>query len=529
MQCRLLTSTAVLAILVLALVSAEERTTQEYLDEANALLQRGKYSSAIQSYDAAIARDPQNYLTYFKRATTLLSINRHASAVRDFSRAISLKSDFDQAYYQRARAYVKEGSYSLAEDDLHRIADPHARLAAKTKELGETIAQAQEADRLLARVLGKRQGEWHGECVKAATTLVRISPLSTSALKARGSCRVAAGDLEGAGADLGRLVRIHPGDLETQHMLADLHFLALDEREQGLERVRACLRSDPDNKQCKATHGRLRELGRKLDKLAKDRAKAKWNTCNRAVAPLSGKGGLLAEVDGMYAEFAAGAEIPATAPSRLATHLAGIACEGYSHTKRWDSALAHCGRVLSAEPDDADALGFQFDAQLESDQLDQAQATLGRLEKAADGRQRAQERRMQLERKRRVASRKDYYKILGVSRDVAPAEIKRAYRKLAHQWHPDRYRGDLPKEQVESRMADINQAYELLMDEEARARYDQGHDPNDPTGGGAGGGFGGFGSPFVFQQGEGRPVFFQQGGAGGGGKQFSFQFGGFPF
>ncbi|KAJ2765096.1 hypothetical protein IWQ56_004234, partial [Coemansia nantahalensis] len=106
----------------------------------------------------------------------------------------------------------------------------------------------------------------------------------------------------------------------------------------------------------------------------------------------------------------------------------------------------------------------------------------------------------------------------------------RAYRKMAHQWHPDRYRGDLPKEQVESRMAEINQAYELLMDEEARTRYDQGHDPNDPAGGAAD--FGGFGNPFVFQQGEGRPVFFQQsggGGGGGGGKQFSFQFGGFPF
>ncbi|KAJ2765940.1 hypothetical protein IWQ57_004578 [Coemansia nantahalensis] len=525
MQCCLLARAAVLAVLVLALVSAEEPAAQEHLDKANGLFQRGEYSSALQSYDAALAKDPQNYLTYFKRATTLLSINRHASAVRDFSRAIELKADFDQAYYQRARVYVKEGSYSRAEDDLDRISGQHAKLAGDARDLRAKVAQAQDAERRLARVLDKRQGEWHSECIEAATALVRISPLSASALKARGSCRVAAGDLAGASADLGRLVRIHPGDLETHNMLADLHFLALDERERGLEHVRACLKSDPDNKQCKATHGRLRGLGRKLDKLAEDRAKSKWNTCNRAVAPLGGKGGLLASVDSMYAEFAAGAGAPATAPSRLATHLAGIACEGYSHTKRWDSVLAHCGRVLDADPDDADALGFLFDAQLESDQLDQAQVTLGRIEKGADGRQRAQERRMQLERKKRVAARKDYYKILDVARDAAPAEIKRAYRKMAHQWHPDRYRGDLPKEQVESRMAEINQAYELLMDEEARTRYDQGHDPNDPAGGAAD--FGGFGNPFAFQQGEGRPVFFQQG--GGGGKQFSFQFGGFPF
>ncbi|KAJ2341634.1 hypothetical protein GGF43_006126, partial [Coemansia sp. RSA 2618] len=103
MRCELLTST-VLALLVLALVSAEQRTTQEYLDEANGLLQRGKYHDAIRNYDSAIEKDPQNYLTYFKRATTLLSINRHASAIRDFTRAIELRTDFDQAYYQRARA-----------------------------------------------------------------------------------------------------------------------------------------------------------------------------------------------------------------------------------------------------------------------------------------------------------------------------------------------------------------------------------------------------------------------------------------
>ncbi|KAJ2228102.1 hypothetical protein GGH97_006439, partial [Coemansia sp. RSA 475] len=120
MRCCILTST-VLALLVLALVSAEQRTTQEYLDEANGLLQRGKYHDAIKNYDNAIEKDPQNYLTYFKRATTLLTINRHASAIRDFTRVIELRADFDQAYFQRARAYIKEGSYSSAGSDLGKI------------------------------------------------------------------------------------------------------------------------------------------------------------------------------------------------------------------------------------------------------------------------------------------------------------------------------------------------------------------------------------------------------------------------
>ncbi|KAJ2080724.1 hypothetical protein H4R24_002866 [Coemansia sp. RSA 988] len=535
MRCRLLTGTALLAILVLALVSAEQQTTQDYINEANSLLLRGKYRDAIRSYDTAIEKDPQNYLTYFKRATTLLTINRYPSAIRDFTRAIELRPDFEQAYYQRARAYAKEGSYSKAKVDLDKISDGGStNLLEKTEKLKEAVATAQEMVGQLELAIRDKK---YSECIKAASVAIRISPLDTSTIKTRASCRIAEGDLEGASADLGRLVRIHPGDLETQNLLADMHFLGLNETERGLEHVRACLKSDPDNKECKATYMRLRALDRKLTKLNEDRAKSKWNTCNRAVAPLSNKDGLLGEVDDMYASFVLAADIPATLPSKLATHLAGIACEGYSHTKKWGQVLKYCKRVLEADPEDADALGYQFDAQLESGQLDQALGTLDRLEQVATAesgsiRQRMQERRIKLERMKHAASRKDYYKILGISRDATQTEVKKAFRKLAHQWHPDRYRGDLPKDQVESKMADINQAYEVLMDEETRARYDQGHDPNDPTGG-AGGGPGGFGgSPFVFQQGDGRQFFFQQGGSAGSSKQYSFQFGGpggFPF
>ncbi|KAJ2496320.1 hypothetical protein IWW47_003818 [Coemansia sp. RSA 2052] len=240
----------------------------------------------------------------------------------------------------------------------------------------------------------------------------------------------------------------------------------------------------------------------------------------------------------MYAALILSANIPATVASKLANFLAGVACEGYTNTKNWESALGHCGRLLEAEPENSGALGHQFDAQFESDQLDQAQITLTKLEQLVAGggvdQQRMHERRAKLEQKKRLAARNDYYKVLDVSRDASQAEVKKAYRKLAHQWHPDRYRGDLPKEEVEKKMAEINQAHEVLANEEVRARYDQGHDPNDPTGGGGGpGGFGGFGgNPFMFQQGEGRPMFFQQG-SGGSGKPFSFQFGGpgggFPF
>jgi curved DNA-binding protein len=65
---------------------------------------------------------------------------------------------------------------------------------------------------------------------------------------------------------------------------------------------------------------------------------------------------------------------------------------------------------------------------------------------------------------------KDYYKILGVERKASAAEIKRAYRKLALQYHPDRNPGN---KQAEEKFKEINEAYQVLSDAEKRGRYDQ--------------------------------------------------------
>lgn len=65
---------------------------------------------------------------------------------------------------------------------------------------------------------------------------------------------------------------------------------------------------------------------------------------------------------------------------------------------------------------------------------------------------------------------KDYYKILGLERSASSDDIKKKYRKLALQYHPDRNQGD---KQAEERFKDINEAYQVLSDDEKRKRYDQ--------------------------------------------------------
>ncbi len=111
-----------------------------------------------------------------------------------------------------------------------------------------------------------------------------------------------------------------------------------------------------------------------------------------------------------------------------------------------------------------------------------------------------------------MATTRDYYDILGVSKSATAAEIKSAYRKLALKWHPDRNK----ESDAHEKFKEINEAYEVLGNAEKKAKFDQfGHAAFNNSGGGSP--FGAGGNPFGGYYQQGGSINFEDlfGGAGG--------------
>ncbi len=119
-----------------------------------------------------------------------------------------------------------------------------------------------------------------------------------------------------------------------------------------------------------------------------------------------------------------------------------------------------------------------------------------------------------------ASKKRDYYEVLGVGRSATFEEIKKSYRKLAVQFHPDKNPDD---PHAEEKFKELGEAYDVLMDENKRAAYDRYGHAAFAQGTAAGAGGGGFHDPFdifreVFGQGGGSGGIFEQffGGGGGG-------------
>ncbi|KAG0072536.1 hypothetical protein BGZ93_001168 [Podila epicladia] len=500
-------------------VYAEEpQTTKQFLDQANAYLGKGEYNLALQSYDAAIDKDPSNYLSYFKRAATYLTLGRSNQALADFTTILRLKPDFGQALIQRGRIYTKSGDFAKAKQDLEAFSANH-QSDPQAQEVPELLASIDEASKALALAEAAAASGKTEECVHILGSAILVAPLYIPFRLQRAECHLARGEVEEAVNDFNRATHNAALDPKLMHRLSTMSYYSLYMPEQALAQIKQCISFDPENKLCKALFRKLKTTEKEMAKLNADLQNGRWaGLINKSVG---GEKSLVRNIETETTTMEEVNNAKGKMPKRLLLKVYSAACKGYTENKDTKSALKWCSSTLSLDESNVDGLVGRGMAHMLNDDFEEAIRDFTKAQELAGGQDRQiHERLTKAQRLLKQSQQKDYYKILGVPRSATERDIKKAFRKQALQWHPDTYRGDLTPDQVEKKMASLNEAYEVLSDKELRQRFDNGDDPNDPQSqqNPFAQGFGG--NPFFFHQG-GSP-FGQQ--AGGGGFQFNFQF-----
>lgn len=518
---------ALLGICLTSLCSAEaidipsDASAASLIASGKAARARGANGEALAYFDAAISKDPSDYLTFFQRGVTHLSLGRNAQASADFDNVLKLKPGFEGALMQRAKIKAKNADWAAARQDYVALGN---RAAADLAQLEEAEGAA-----YLAAEAEKKQ-DWE-TCINQAGIAIMTAGTSLSLRQLRARCRLERGEVQEGLSDLQHVLQIHPGAVEPHLQISAMLFYSLGDTKLGLDQIKKCLHSDPDSKPCKKLFREEKTVLKGVDQINALFEKKQYNSASKLLA---GKGtddepGLLSELKSNFETHRSQGTIHPNAPSDLYTSLLEKTCEAYVAMNNMNKAGKFCAEVLRMNSHSLHGLLYQAQKQMDAEEYDAAISTLNTArDNHPDAQNTINSKLHDAQVALKRSKNKDYYKVLGVSRDADEATIKKAYRTATKTHHPDKAaaRG-ISKEESEKKMTAINEAYEVLSDPELKAKFDNGEDPNDPLANQGGSPF--QGSPF--SQG-GQQFFFQQGFPGGGGGQRQFKFstggGGFP-
>ncbi|XP_051928114.1 dnaJ homolog subfamily C member 3b isoform X1 [Hippocampus zosterae] len=450
-----------------------------HLEMGRKLLAAGQLAEALSHYHSAVDVDSKNYLTYYKRAAVFLAMGKSRSALPDLTRAIQLKPDFLAARMQRGNILLKQGNALEAHDDFEAVVStapgfcpgfnrgsfctfvffaPQLRPSPDHADALEQLAKAEDLEELQEDARAAYHQGNYGGAILALERVIEISPWDPEMRELRADCYLRTGDPQKAIQDLAPTTRLRNDNRAAFLKLSLLHY-SLGEHHEALNQVRECLKLDQDDKDCLGHYKQVKKLSKQLDS-AEELIKAE--RCQDAIEKYEGV---------MKAE----PHVP---------HYTNLAkeriCFCLVKVKSATDAIDVCSEAHQRDPRNAKILRDRAEAFI----LNQD------YEKAVEDYQEAQEFdndsndiREGLERARKLlklSRKRDYYKILGVSRAANKQEIIKAYRKLAQQWHPDNFQSENEKKEAEKKFIDIASAKEVLTDPEMRQKFDAGEDPLDP-------------------------------------------------
>lgn len=191
-------------------------TVSQLLKAGTVALTTGRMSEAIANFDAAIAAEPNNYLSYYRRATAYLSSGRTASALADLDQILMLNPKFAQAYIQKAKISAREGDLDAAKRSIQEYlmlkkGDEEAIVLSNNIEAAlSNLKMLASAHANVGKLVEKGQAPSVREsslnarlddCLRHASQVLEVSPSLLEARRMRADCHLAKGEYESALGD----------------------------------------------------------------------------------------------------------------------------------------------------------------------------------------------------------------------------------------------------------------------------------------------------------------------------------------
>jgi DnaJ family protein C protein 3 len=480
--------------MVLSQAEPVKKSLQDCKQEGDTLMSSGKYSEASRAYSGALDIEPTNMNILYKRAESYFLSKNYYFAVRDFTNLIFNSENKFTAYLMRGKIHLLQGQFQKSIDDLGEA----LVITPNHKEATSKLGDARDALQIYNQAIKDIESKHFESSIEKLDIL--ISKYSRDGIELRLK------KLESAIAikrhsiireEAQKIFVLFPENLEAKFLYAK-SLLNLGSVDNAQSFLKKCLNMDPDNRNCRVL---LKSIKQSQDVL---------RNANEMFESQ------MEESLAKYKEYLVLLQDPYNEMEVFSKM-----CTLNRKLKHIEDGFVTCNKVIDSIDKDAN-VDFLKDAQINrielyllKDDLETAEREFNDLAQKYRGDQHVNELQNKIHRLKRMAKRKDYYKVLGLPKTATAREIKKAYRKLALKHHPDKQRNDESKKKEEKIFKEIVEAYEVLKDHSKRERYDSGEDMdgNEQQGGG---GFGG-GEGFHFNFGGG-------GGGGFPGGQEGFQF-----
>lgn len=315
-----------------ALQISPDTPLSELISSAKAHLAQGSPRDAVVYFDAAVSRDPTNYITIFQRGAAYLSIGKNSQASSDFDRVLELKPDFEGALLQRSRLNARSAHWQEALQDLERAGK-------KSTDDYKELEAARDAATLALNA--EKQGAWD-TCVSEANVAILKANTALPLRQARAHCHFEKGETEEGLSDLAHVLQMSPNLVETHLQMSSMLFYSLGDSDRGLAQIRKCLYTDPDSKSCNRLYRRERKLAKQLEKLHTALDSRKFSNAANLMVGDSDTSGLIAEVKADIEEARQVNHIHRLAPNNLYTFLVEKTCEAYREVSAHYTWLGFC-------------------------------------------------------------------------------------------------------------------------------------------------------------------------------------------